>query len=774
MKKKKMMDMIGLADEKYVSEADPDRCMSSVTVKVKREKKPFSRKKWISIAACLLVAVTALNMVLFIPYGTNPPSVEKYKDSEYYSIIQKLNTATYRQPRYKNNFELLQDSFLNFAKAEDSAVPGAAPGAVGGMNSDGGYQENTNGMNTNGNYQEITDNQVAGVTEADRIKRSDKYIYYLADNQFSVYSIKGEKSKLVGAYSFESYANDAYHNDWEFYLSKDCNTVTVVLTYYDIDKNSAWVSLVSLDVSNPRKISEKGRITVVGGYVSTRVADGKLLLMTNFRVPTTNGRPNFDDEYSFIPSIDKGNGFELLPVEDIITPETLSSARYTVICKLDEQTLEFEDATALLSYSENVYVSADKIFATLAYTSKEELEAEVYGKKGYYVSKSMTDISVISYNESEMKHLGTVTVEGYVKDQYSLDEYEGILRVVTTTNSSVARTSSSNRVTEPTMSAISGTSASLYCIDLENYEVISSVCEFAPRGETVRSVRFDGTDAYVCTAVQLTDPVFFFDLSDMDNITYKETGTIEGFSTSLVNFGNGYLLGIGTGNVWGSRSLKIEIYEESATGVVSVCSYELPRTHYSEKYKSYYIDRENQMIGLPVSTYATPGSEVERYILLGFDGYKLREILNVSLPGGLNEVKRGVLIDGFMYLFSQDVFKVLNIYDPYEAQSLDLEYAVSAVITTLPEEKEYVFDKYGAMKIVDYLNHLSLSTDFSANPDEYDGVTYEIYLTYTDGCVCEIYHMGNKFLLVKGRSVYMMDASQAAQFEDLIESLAKK
>ena len=81
--------------------------------------------------------------------------------------------------------------------------------------------------------------------------------------------------------------------------------------------------------------------------------------------------------------------------------------------------------------------------------------------------------------------------------------------------------------------------------------------------------RFDGTDAYVCTAVQLTDPVFFFDLSDMDNITYKETGTIEGFSTSLVNFGNGYLLGIGTGNVWGS--LKIEIYEESATGVVSVC-----------------------------------------------------------------------------------------------------------------------------------------------------------------------------------------------------------
>jgi hypothetical protein len=227
--------------------------------------------------------------------------------------------------------------------------------------------------------------------------------------------------------------------------------------------------------------------------------------------------------------------------------------------------------------------------------------------------------------------------------------------------------------------------------------------------------------------------------------------------------------------VWGS--LKIEIYEESAKGVVSVCSYELPDTYYSEKYKSYYIDRENQMIGLAVESYGDrryDHNESDRYILLGFDGYRLREILNVELPGYPIEVKRGVLIDGFMYLFSQDVFKVLNIYDPYEAQSLNLEYADRAVVTTLPEGKEYVFDEYGAMKIVDYLNRLSLISNFSEDPNEYAGMTYEILLKYGDGSVTEIYHMGNTFLLVKNHSVYMMDYSQAAQFEDLIESLGKK
>ena len=760
MKKKKLMDMIGLADEKYVSEADPDRCMSSVTVKVKREKKPFSRKKWISIAACLLVAVTALNMVLFIPYGTNPPSVEKYKDSEYYSIIQKLNTATYRQPRYKNNFAILQNGFFKVGVGADALMPPMNSAPTG------------EGINPGDKYEEITDNQVAGVTEADRIKRSDKYIYYLANTTLYVYSINGEKSELVGAYTIQTYVY-GYQNEWEFYLSEDCKTVTVVVTYYDDEKNSACVSLVSLDVSDPENIFEKGRITVVGGYVSTRVVDGKLLLVTNFRVSTdNNGRPNFDDEFSFIPSIDRGNGFEILPIEDIIVPETLSATRYTVVCKLDEDTLDFEDATALLSYSEEIYVSADKIFATRAYTAKEEPD----GIDEYYVNKSMTDISVLSYNEPEMKHLGTVTVEGYVKDQYSLDEYEGVLRVVTTTNATYERKSSSNYgVLVPSVDEIIGTSASLYCISLESYEVISSVLRFAPRGETVRSVRFDGTDAYVCTAVQLTDPVFFFDLSDMDNITYKETGTIEGFSTSLVNFGNGYLLGIGVGDSVGT--LKIEIYEESESGVVSVCAYELPNTEYSENYKSYYINREKQMIGLAVNIYGNGKygyDETYRYLLLGFDGYKIREILNVELPGYQLDSKRGVLIDGFMYLFSQDVFKVLNIYDPYEAQSLNLEYADRAVVTTLPEGKEYVFDEYGAMKIVDYLNRLSLISNFSEDPNEYAGMTYEILLKYGDGSVTEIYHMGNTFLLVKNRSVYMMDASQAAQFEDLIESLAKE
>lgn len=642
MKKKKLLRAFGLADEKYVAEADPEKAFEKSETASPKISNKIRIKRWTAVAACLLAVITALNVVLFIPYNTTPPSVKEYANSEYYSIIEKLNELTYKKPKYKNLFGTLAGGFMNII--EGGFLPKGdamdAPTAEAPL-------ENTNGQQ----YQETTDNQVSGVTEADRIKRSDKYIYYLCDEALFVYSIEGEDTELVGSYGFTGFSN-AYYDDWEFYLSKDCNTVTVIAPNYNRDHKSTVVTIISLDVSDPTNIAEKGRVSVAGGYISTRVVDGKMLLMTNFRVALNDGKVDFSDEYSFVPSIDKGNGFELLPIGDIISPETLTSARYTVICKLDEATLAFEDATALLSYSENVYVSTDKIFATHGYTEKVD-------EGNATLNVSMTDISAIYYGQGEMKYLGTSTVKGYVKDQYSLDEYDGMLRVVTTTSATLERISKQGNGV-PLVSAESvGTNASLYCISLESYEIIASVEEFAPKGETVRSVRFDGTDAYVCTAVQLTDPVFFFDLSDVNNITYKETGTIEGFSTSLVNFGNGYLLGIGRGDSW--SSLKIEVYEESADGVVSVAAFEMDNAYYSENYKSYYVNRDMQMMGLGISTYAADDKyATQRYIVVQFDGYKLREMVNVEL-GGNEQHKRGVYIDGYMYMFGGNDFKVVEI-----------------------------------------------------------------------------------------------------------------
>ena len=183
----------------------------------------------------------------------------------------------------------------------------------------------------------------------------------------------------------------------------------------------------------------------------------------------------------------------------------------------------------------------------------------------------------------------------------------------------------------------------LYCVDLDRWEVTASVESFAPDGEDAQSVRFDGHMAYVCTAevIVITDPVYFFDLSDLENITYTDTGTIDGYSTSLIELGDGYLLGIGYGD---TRQLKVEVYKERDGAVISVCTYQLAAS-FSEEYKSYYINREYDLIGLPVMLQNGSIS----YKLLHFDGFALHEIVSDSCIGALDNV-RATIIDGYLYI----------------------------------------------------------------------------------------------------------------------------
>ncbi len=631
MKKNKIIDAIGLADEKYIAEAAPAHAKRA---RNSAKRLPMRRIVAASLAACFVL----LTCVLFVPYRTTPPSVARYENSEYYDIIVKLNEANFDPPRQKNRFQTLTYSVeqsLDLMFKAGTAVNDAAPGIGAPV------------------YAETTDNQVAGVIEADLVKRSDKHIYYLNGSNLYVHSIEGEESKLISKYNIDTEGvRYAYYDRWELYLSPDCTTVTVIAPCtVKTDKFVSHVTVISLDVTDPANITEKGRASVSGGLISSRLVNGKLLLVTEFYA----GDADFSDESTFIPQIDTGEGKFSIPVDDIVSPDKLTSSRYTVVCRFDNGTLALEDQTALLSYSDAVYVSADNVFAVRRYNEDVAFEDITY-------RLVMTEVSAVSYSGESFEPLGSVTVEGFIKDQYSLDEYNGMLRVVTTTsNSYISNSTRTNAfglvetVAIPTESpVVLGTSASLYVVDLATFKTVAQVDYFAPPGETVRSVRFDGTAAYVCTAVQNTDPVFFFDLTDINDIKVKDTGTISGFSTSLVNMGNGFLLGIGQGERW--NSVKIEVYEEAPDGVRSVAVYEALGATYAEDYKAYLIDREKGLVGLGINFEYESGKyfydERDRYVLLQFNGYDLVPIVNTVLEGD-NAKKRGILINEYLYLLSE-------------------------------------------------------------------------------------------------------------------------
>lgn len=627
--KKKWFRTTDLINEEYLAEADP----------AQNKARKLPKRVWISaVAACACLALVLGSLWLLKPSkDTTPPKLyaptQNSQNDPTQSITPGVDDDDYSAVIWKLSALKLEsgNSMRPGDFKDDELVDGSAPN--GGTNS-------STGMGSEG-YVEVTDNQTEGVIEADRIKRTDKHIFYLNDNVLQVFSIAGKESKEVGSIAVGDFSN--YQSQWEFYLSADGKTATVMTMGLD-QNHKRLVQVIAFDVSDPANITEKNRVEITGSYLSSRMTNGKILLMTEFGVDRYT--MDFDDESTFLPQI---NG-ESIPANDIILPEVVNSACYTVVLQLDENTLEVEGQAACLSYSQEAYVSQNHIFLSRRFTKIEETKYKE-------TTNTMTEITCLSYGDTFEKK-GTIALRGYLKDKWSMDEYEGILRVVTTTNT----VTSTGGVTTGEFSSTrreTHTNANLYCVDLETFQLSAKVENFAPWGEDVKSVRFDKNTAYVCTAVQITDPVFFFDLSDLNNITYKHTGNIDGFSTSLVNFGDGYLLGIGREN-W--DTFKVEIYREGETGVESVCSYTEMDVGYSPEYKSYYIDRENRLLGLGIVRFdKTTGEYNTGYLVLHFDGNTLQEMVYVEI-GGNPDTMRGVYIDGYMYMFSEENFQVEKIF----------------------------------------------------------------------------------------------------------------
>ena len=623
MKNKDIYREIGNVDEKYIREADPTAPRASV-----------KRRKMTILAACISVFAVFLSFWLFLPFSGELEDLSVYSDSEYYGLMLKVQELACRPAnyRYKNNFEKLSLSFLSFGAAMD--------GENGAPNSPGALADA---------YEDVADNQYSGVIEGDLFKRSDKNIFYLDPYNLilSSYSIEGECK--LGEYdvrdSLGTYVGNGYQS--EIFLSPDCTRLTVIVPGY------RETTAVMLDVSDPADIKGADVVKISGYVLTSRMKEGKLLLVTG--MPIYNN-PDFSDESAFLPQITKDGECESLAAPDILYNDDCTNAYYTVAVMLDAESLDVLGSLAVLDNASIVSVSEDNIFLGCHYYGYFE---EPGDNDNEIITKNVnqTNIYTISYSSGVLENKGMVRVDGFLNDQYSLDEKDGVLRVVTETWCRTGKRYLKVDSDVYSYSMIeSHRSADLYCIDISTLEIVGKVVGFAPEGEQVASVRFDGDSAYVCTAVvvSFSDPVFFFDLSDMSNITYTDTGVIEGYSTSLVELEGGYLLGIGYGD---TGSLKFEVYEEKNGAVVSVCDYEVDGVDFSEDYKSYYINRKENLFGLLTSTaYASD------YILVHFDGGSIMPAANVKLERVVNEDwARATIVDGTLFVFAQGQFKAVKI-----------------------------------------------------------------------------------------------------------------
>lgn len=681
MNKKDLENMLGMVDDKYLKEASPTK---------KRFFVLFNKSLFVKIAAVAACFVLLLNAVIFPALlgamGGLRDELEN-KDAQIQDILNKLENeknTPHTQKIYELNLGQMGGTTSKITlSTPQTAIPSAYKELVDMLGQNSGYGDRfdemsgeledamdknesldgwleeesgewlpgmdaTEGETSNGEYEETTDLQTNGVIEGDIIKRSTKYIYYLNGDILNVYSINGLASSLVGTVSLnrvislisekislqsedeelkDRIVEDSYtKNAKEMYLSKDCKTVSVIVSdyFYVYGYEVPYVAIISVNVENPQDMYVSNVATLYGEYESSRVIDDEIFVFT---------KHNAKKAPLAIPQYSDGDGFKYFDIDNIYTEGSMTNT-YLLTYRLNSSTLKMNDASAFLSYGDEIYVSEESIYTTRTYWEKRGEE-----------NKKVTDILRIWYTGGAFVNKGSVKVDGYIKDRYSLSEYNGFLRVVTTDTSS-KHFEDANYTMYPT-------SASLFIIEAYSMTLVNSKLCFAPEWETVRSVKFKNQYLYVCTSKQTTDPVFFFDLSNpLGELKSKDTGDIPGFSTSLIDFGDD-LLGVGIDSNW---NFKLEAYKETETGVESV-DYYIVNGSYADDYKAYYINREMGLFGLGV--YDRNSSIPKRYLLLHYDGTEFKEVLNESLDGTL-ALMRGVLIGDYFYMVSNSGFKVCH------------------------------------------------------------------------------------------------------------------
>ena len=284
--KKKWIEGLSLADDRFIEEAEPTKMVKNKT---------RFRRVWLTLTSCAcLAALLVGSFGVYYHFFGKEDNLDRYRDSEYYNVIVKLGALI------KKNEESTKDYLTN-------GIPDMAPGMPEGdfeMPSLPPTGDSVNG-DVDTSYEEITDNQVAGVTEGDRIKRSNRHVFYLSGNYLYVYSIEGQNSQLVTKFTFTPFYRDSgqYNSDaFELYLSEDWKTVTVMMPYYSFDTGMDRVDVCQLDVTNAANVKWKNIVTIDGRYYSSRVVDGDYLVLTHYTLYMNN--IDFDKVESFIPKID--------------------------------------------------------------------------------------------------------------------------------------------------------------------------------------------------------------------------------------------------------------------------------------------------------------------------------------------------------------------------------------------------------------------------------------------------------------------------------------
>ncbi|HBN10395.1 MAG TPA: hypothetical protein DD392_00175 [Ruminococcus sp.] len=627
-----------------------------------------------AIAACAVIAVCAVN---FIPSGSdkiavsdNSGSSENQSDSyEENNNIYFKNIADYNEiysQMKKNSRQIHKKSFLEkifgnnnkYATNEimtDTATDDDNDDIVfDDMQMDDTAEESAAEGNNTDVYETIQ--QTEGIAEADIIKANSECIFYL-DTNANLISIPVDSSTgIFGEKEVTYLADDDFYYPEEMYLND--NLLTVIVS----SDNTTVVFVYDISSDVPEL---KDSYYQSGIYSDSRMKDSILYLTTNQFVyySCIENEKNYTE---YIPTCGNAcDDMQCIPSDDIYIPDgwdnTSDSVNYVNICGTDINNVsEPVSMISIAGYNGEMYCSDDNMYITQTKYS------------------DYTEITRFSFADGVINPEASGTVDGYVLNQFSMDEYDGYFRIATTSNTNSYNDAETWRFSR---------SNNIFVLDMD-MNTIGSVTGIAET-ESIKSVTFSGNTGYIVT-YQQTDPLFAIDFSDPSNPVITDEFKINGYSSFLYQWNDGLLLGFGIDADENGieLGLKLTMFDVSDNGDLKECgtyklSGEYAHSVMSEAVydrKALLLSRDRNIIGFPVMYSEYGGKFVYSYNIFSYNDGEFSEkgVLYTSDESEYYnngyDFRRGIYIGDYIYAISDREIVSADINSMNETDRISLEY----------------------------------------------------------------------------------------------------
>ena len=509
-----------------------------------------------------------------------------------------------------------------------------------------------------------TNEQVEGINEADIVKTDGTYIYVATRDSVKVYRANDGRPVLTDKMEVELDKDTGEYIEYsELYVGEgrlvvlgrkgamgnwirpmpepmpmDEIMVDSIMPYY----GEEYVYLGVYDIDEEGKMNLVKELEVEGGLLSSRKKDDHVYLIVNKYLNYYG--PYSDQPIPLFRDSALGSEYRELPVDSILYHPGRRMPNYLLVAAVD--IMDEEEPSSIEAYlgsGSEVYMSENALY--------------VSGNDYNSFWGSVTNIARFTVDGTSISYSGGGMVQGSLLNQFSMDEFDGNLRVATT---------------EWNRESVN----SVYILD-RNMNQIGSVENLAP-GERIFSVRFMGEMGYVVTFRQV-DPLFVLDLSDPENPKVTGELKVPGFSNYLHPISQDVLLGIGQDvdeNTGRQQGIKLSLFDVSDSGKPREIGNLIlgDSGSYAEvlhNHKALMLKPDDDLIAFD-ATLNIYSDKLTREAFNGLLVIKasetgelelIKEISNDGIYG--DYVKRPVYIDDILYYVLDDQIRAFNM-DNYE------------------------------------------------------------------------------------------------------------